>query len=222
MPTTYFYLETDGQIFLLKKGKLWQFPTKTSEIPCRFKPVSTMPLKEGKVIFAKPLLSRHPFHWMHKDEVIGRSDVAPVVQKAVNRSLPRAASKVVIVEKGRVLMVKAARGLTKGYWNLPGGFVGYGEHPGPSVQREALEELGIRVRLTRLLGIFSQVFPRTGGYMISFIYEGKRGPGKIRPHPEEMESYSWMPVKEALRTTFNPFAKAGLKAYLSKRHPGRS
>ncbi len=214
MPKTYYYLESDGQVFLLKKGRLWQFPSKKSEIPCRYKVIAKMPLAAGAVYFCKPQLSRHPFHWFHKDEVVGRVDVAEVVHQAINRSLPRAAAKVAIIEKGRVLMVKAARGITEGYWNLPGGFVGYGEHPAESVQREALEELGIRITLKRLLGSFTQVFPRTGGYMISFVYEGKRLPGPIKPHPEEIAAYDWFPVKQAMRSTKNPFAKAGLKAYL--------
>ena len=69
-------------------------------------------------------------------------------RKPSTRSSPRAASKVAIIENGKVLMVRAARGITKGIWNLPGGFVGYGEHPAQSAQREVMEELGIRVKLS--------------------------------------------------------------------------
>ena len=180
-----------------------------------------MPLQEGAVVYATPELSHHPYHWAHKDELIGRADVAPIVQKAVNRSLPRAAAKVAIIENGKVLMVRAARGITKGIWNLPGGFVGYGEHPKESAAREVWEELAIRVKLQKLLGIYSETFPRTGGYMISFVYLGKRlpagrhgAPGKIRPHPEEIDTYDWIPVRKAVRLTTNPFARAGLRDYL--------
>ena len=210
----FYYLESDGQVFLVKRGRLWHFPQSRRELPCPFKPVFIMPLAGGTVLFAKPVLAAHPFHWFHKDELIGRADIAPLVQQAVNRSLPRAASKVAIIEKGNVLMVMAGRGLTKGIWNLPGGFVGYGEHPGPSAQREVMEELGIRVKLTRLLGIYAETFPRTGGYMLSFVYLGKRLTKKITPHPEEIESFTWMPVKKAARITPNPFARAGLRDYL--------
>ncbi len=214
MPKTYYYLESDGQVFLIKRGRVWRFPSRRSELPCPIKPVFMMPFQAGRVVFAKPILSHHPEHWFHKDNVIGRRDVAPLVQQAVNRSLPRAAAKVAIIEKGKVLMVRAARGITKGIWNLPGGFVGYGEHPKDSAAREVLEELGIRVKLRKLLGIYSEVFPRTGGYMISFVFSGKRLPGRIRPHPEEIETYTWMPVRQAARLTPNPFARAGLRDYL--------
>jgi ADP-ribose pyrophosphatase YjhB (NUDIX family) len=210
----FYYLESDGQVFLLKKGRLWHFPSRKSELPCPIQPVFVMPLVQGTVLFAKPVLSSHPFHWFQKDELIGRPDVAPIVQEAVNRSLPRAASKVAIIENGKVLMVRAGRGMTKGIWNLPGGFVGYGEHPALSAQREVLEELGLRVKLKRLLGIYAETFSRTGGYMLSFVYLGKRLTKTITPHPEEIESYIWMPVQKAARITPNPFARAGLRDYL--------
>src|SRR6185437_10833693 len=155
MKPDYYYLESDGQVFLIKKGKYWRFPSQRREIPCRFHPVSMIPLPAGAVLFAKPVLACHPEHWFHKDQLIGRRDVDPLVQQAVNRSLPRGASKVAIIEKGKVLMVRAARGITKGVWNLPGGFIGYGEHPEQSARREVEEELGLRVRLTRLVGIYA-------------------------------------------------------------------
>ena len=182
-----------------------------------------MHLQGGDVLFAKPILKRHPAHWFHKDEIVGRTDITPLVHRAVNRSLTRTASKVAIVERGKVLMVRAGRGITQGIWNLPGGFIGYGEHPAESAQREVLEELGIRVKVTKLLGIYAETFQKTGGYMLSFVYLGKRMTKTIRPHPEEIESYEWFPVREALRITTNPFARAGLRDYLrAPRHPPRS
>ena len=213
----FYYLESDGQVFLVKQGKKWRFPKSKNELPCPIDPVFTMPLKGGNVLFAKPILNKHPTHWFHKDEIVGRDDIVPLVHQAVNRSLTRTAAKVAIVERGKVLMVRAARGITHGIWNLPGGFVGYGEHPEDSARREVLEELGIRVKLKRLLGIYAKTFSLTGGYMLSFVYLGKRLTKTIKPHPEEIESYCWMPVRTAARLTPNPFARAGLRDYLKTR-----
>ncbi|HVO33710.1 MAG TPA: NUDIX hydrolase, partial [Elusimicrobiota bacterium] len=178
----FYYLESDGQVFLIKQAGQWTFPSRRSQLPCAIKPVFTMPMSGGSVLFAKPILQNHPAHWFHKDEIIGRRNVASIVQQAVNRSLPRGAAKVAIIENGKVLVVRAARGLTQGIWNLPGGFIGYGEHPEETAAREVEEELGIEVRLTRLLGVYAETFPRTGGYMISFVYLGKRRRGPITPH----------------------------------------
>jgi ADP-ribose pyrophosphatase YjhB (NUDIX family) len=214
MKPDYYYLETDGQVYLLRDKTQWRFPKTTRELPCRYKAVFPMPIGSSIVLYAHPILKHHPEHWFHKDDVIGRKDVDPIVQQAVNRSLPRGAAKVAIIEKGQVLMVMGRRGITKGMWNLPGGFIGYGEHPEESARREVMEELGTRVRLVRVLGIYAQTFKRTGGYMISFIYLGKRLSKKIRPHPEEIEQVCWMPLREALRLTKNPFAISGLRDYL--------
>jgi ADP-ribose pyrophosphatase YjhB (NUDIX family) len=216
MKPDFYYLETDGQIFLVKDKKRWRFPRSSREIPCKFKPVFLMPLEDANVLFASPVLACHPEHWFHKDKVIGRPDVDPIVQQAVNRTLVRGAAKVAIIERGQVLMVKARRGITQGMWNLPGGFIGYGEHPSDSAKREVWEEVGTRVKLVRLLGIYSSTFKRTGGYMISFIYLGKRLSQTLRPHPEEIEEIRWVPVRQAMRITHNPFARKGLRDYLNR------
>ena len=219
MNPDFYYLESDGQVFLVTPGtKAGDFPAHKAELPCRFTPVFTMPLPKGNVLFAKPILKHHPVHWFHKDEVIGRADVDPLVQQAVNRTLARGAAKVAIIENGNVLMVKAARGYTEGYWNLPGGFMGYGEHPEHSAKREVWEEVGARVKLIRLLGIYAETFAQSGGYMISFVYLGKRLTKKLKPHPEEIAELAWFPIKEAIRMTQNPFAIAGLRRLSSKQN----
>ncbi len=210
----FYYLETDGQVYLTREAGRWQFPKTLAELPCKIKPLYTIPVGDFQVLFAKPLLKAHPHHWFHKDSVIGREDIEAVVQQAVNRTLPRAASKIAMIESGRVLMVRANRGITKGMWNLPGGFIGYGEHPAPSAQREVMEEIGVKVKLIRLLGVYAERFERTGGYMLSFIYLGKRLSKKFKLDPNEIEEARWMPLREAIQRTQNPFAQAGLNDYM--------
>lgn len=211
-----YYLESDGQVFLVKERGRWRFPRARREIPCPFTPIRTIPVGKHKVLFARPHLSCHPQEWFHKDDLIGRNDVDPVVRLAVNRTLPRGAAKVAVIERGKVLMVKARRGITQGYWNLPGGFISYSESPAEGVRREVREELGTDVRLTRLLGIFTETFPRTGGYMYSFVYQGKRLSKILQPDPDEIEALGWFSLRKAIQITQNPFAKAGLRAYLKK------
>ena len=73
-----YYLESDGQVFPVKKGRQWTFPLKAA-IPCPFDAVFVMPIAGQRVIFAKPKLAKHPSHWFHKDEIVGREDIATVV-----------------------------------------------------------------------------------------------------------------------------------------------
>ena len=59
-----------------------------------------------------------------------------------------------VVRAGRVLLVRRAIEPFKDHWDIPGGFLNEGEHPEEGVQREVLEETGLRVRLAGFLGIY--------------------------------------------------------------------
>lgn len=63
-----------------------------------------------------------------------------------------AASGIVHNGKGEVLLEKRA---DNGWWGLPGGHVDVGESVEQAAIREILEETGIRVRIRRLVGIYS-------------------------------------------------------------------
>lgn len=67
---------------------------------------------------------------------------------------PKVAAIVFIVDANRVLLVKRAENPEKGKWSLPGGFVDAGEDPREAAIREAYEETGLRVKITRLLEVF--------------------------------------------------------------------
>lgn len=52
-------------------------------------------------------------------------------------------------------------------WNLPGGRVESGESPWQAVVREVQEEVGLHVRVERLLGVYS--VPKRGDLVFSFL-----------------------------------------------------
>ena len=55
-------------------------------------------------------------------------------------------------EQGRVLLTKRA---DNGQWCLPGGAMEPGESAAEACEREVFEETGLRVRVTRLVGVYS-------------------------------------------------------------------
>ncbi|GAA2205943.1 NUDIX domain-containing protein [Nonomuraea monospora] len=61
-------------------------------------------------------------------------------------------SAVVIDDAGRVLLHRRA---DSGLWALPGGVMDVGETIAAAVAREVLEETGVRVKITGLIGIYS-------------------------------------------------------------------
>jgi 8-oxo-dGTP diphosphatase len=65
----------------------------------------------------------------------------------------------VIVEDGRVLLIKRGKAPLLGEWSIPGGMLELGETLRQGAEREALEETGLVVRATDLLGVFDRIVP---------------------------------------------------------------
>lgn len=70
--------------------------------------------------------------------------------RCMSRDVCVARSRVVIVEDGRVALIRRVRD-GRAYYVFPGGGVEPGETPEQAATREAYEELGVRVRLDGLL-----------------------------------------------------------------------
>lgn len=57
-----------------------------------------------------------------------------------------------VLDGGRLLLTRRS---DNGEWCLPGGGMDPGERPAETAEREVLEETGLRVRVTDLLGVYS-------------------------------------------------------------------
>ena len=69
----------------------------------------------------------------------------------------------VIVDDGRVVLVKRAHEPLKGEWSLPGGSVEVGETLADAVAREVLEETGLRVQVGSLIEVLDRVHRSSDG-----------------------------------------------------------
>ena len=65
----------------------------------------------------------------------------------------------IIAENGRVALVKRGHEPLLGQWSIPGGLLDVGETLREGAEREALEETGLVVRATELLGVFERMVP---------------------------------------------------------------
>jgi len=64
----------------------------------------------------------------------------------------------VIVDAGRVLLVRRATEPLRGEWSVPGGVLELGETLHAGVRREALEETGVQVAPGEVLDVFDSIF----------------------------------------------------------------
>jgi ADP-ribose pyrophosphatase YjhB (NUDIX family) len=60
-----------------------------------------------------------------------------------------------VVDAGRVLLIRRGIEPAVGRWTFPGGYVDFGENVADAAVRETLEEVGMRVALGPLLGVFN-------------------------------------------------------------------
>src|SRR5919201_3245464 len=69
----------------------------------------------------------------------------------------------VVVRDGAVLLVRRAHDPWRDMWSAPAGFCDGLEHPIAAVEREVLEETGVRVNVTGFLGIWTDEYADTLG-----------------------------------------------------------
>lgn len=85
---------------------------------------------------------------------------------------PKVAVAALILESGKVLLVRRAYNPQRGLWTLPAGFMDADEDPIRTVERECLEETGLPVRVTGLLDVLhGREHPR--GAHILIVYRAE-------------------------------------------------
>ncbi|TLZ71078.1 MAG: hypothetical protein E6K06_07010, partial [Methanobacteriota archaeon] len=117
------YVETDGQVYLVRDHGKLRFPRMDETLPFPTEPNGVMDFGSDRIVRQKPLIDHHPEEWLGRDAIFERSDVDPLVKRAIYTTLIRCVSEVILSKGPRVLMVKAVRGFSKGHWNVPGGFM---------------------------------------------------------------------------------------------------
>lgn len=106
---------------------------------------------------------------------------------------PVPAAGVLLVEDGRVLLVRRKYDPRAGAWCLPAGFMESGETPERTALRELHEETGLEARLTGLFHVYAGFDdPRVRAVLI--LYTAQRTGGTLAPGDDAIEAM-WFPLR---------------------------
>lgn len=89
------------------------------------------------------------------------------------------AADIIVRCRGGIVLVKRKNNPYKGKWVLPGGFVRYGEKVELAAVREAREETGLKVKLQRLAGVYSDPERDPRGHVVSVCFLARPVGGKL-------------------------------------------
>lgn len=100
---------------------------------------------------------------------------------------PKVAVAVIIARDGEILLQQRAMEPRKGLWTFPSGYVDRGEQVERAAEREVREELGLTVRLTHLLGVYSE----SGNPVVLIVYTGECDAAEPTVQAEEVSAIGY-------------------------------
>jgi ADP-ribose pyrophosphatase YjhB (NUDIX family) len=92
---------------------------------------------------------------------------------------PKVGVGVLVVENGKILLVRRVMDPERGKWSLPSGYLDQGEDPKETAVREALEETNLQVAVDGLLDVYHNP-PAQGGASIFILYRARLLGGEPR------------------------------------------
>ena len=127
-----------------------------------------------------------------------------------------------IIENGRAVLIKRGKAPLLGEWSIPGGMLELGETLREGAEREALEETGLVVRATELLGVFDRVVPDDEGrivyhyVLIDFLCE--RSSGELRAGADAADA-KWFTPEEIAKLPLAEDTAGVIRAAFAKTRP---
>ena len=97
----------------------------------------------------------------------------------------------VIVKDGKIVLIKRKEEPFQGQYALPGGFVEYGETVEAALRREVLEETGLVVEVTSLVGIYSDPRRDPRGHVVTAAFAALIVSGALASGSDAAEATFW-------------------------------
>ncbi len=104
----------------------------------------------------------------------------------------------VIIEDGKILLVKRGNEPNKYMWSIPGGIVKVGESLIDALKREVEEEVGLKVEVGDVACVSEEIIEENGKirfhYVIIDFFANVVG-GNLKPNSDALDA-KWVPLNE--------------------------
>ena len=129
---------------------------------------------------------------------------------------PKVAAGVLLIESGKVLLVRRVMEPFAGLWSIPAGFVNALEDPAAAAERECREETGLQVQQQ---GLFDMLTGREHqrGADIFLVYRARLIGGELRA-ADDADGAGWFPFDALPELAFNSTKKILADPRLSSLH----
>jgi 8-oxo-dGTP diphosphatase len=105
-------------------------------------------------------------------------------------------SSAVVMRDDHILLILHTRG-QRSYWVLPGGHPLENEIASAAVEREVLEETGLRISAGRVLFVWEGIAPRDGRRLIEVVFSGELRDRLAEPVSQsQLELPRFLPIEE--------------------------
>jgi len=107
----------------------------------------------------------------------------------------------VVVDRGRILLVKRGREPGKGLWAVPGGKVDQGETLRSAVEREVSEETGLSVKAAEVVWVGESITEH--GHLVLIDFAAELVGGQLAASDDADEA-AWIDLTEASSLPLTP------------------
>jgi 8-oxo-dGTP diphosphatase len=116
----------------------------------------------------------------------------------------------VIIRNNKVFLVRNIGSS----WDLPGGFLLYGESPEDGLKRELMEELNTKIEIERLLTALVDVYGNNGEFSLNLFYKVNLISDEVKTGAE-IEEYKWFDINKLPPIAFESTIKvlSNIKRY---------
>lgn len=182
-------IQTEWAIVLLLEHQLKPFRTKERE-------------RRGNVAPYKP-----HFQWLAK-EAAGFQKLhfptwkpVPFRRDVFLNSKPCVGVFILNEAKTQILLARRDCEPHIGQYDIPGGFLDYGEHPEAGALREVQEETHLSIKLEALIGIYMDTYEAGGDKTMNVAYRASKVSG-IEKASSDVRELEWVSLEHALQKQF--------------------